>query len=584
LLGVVLIADPVKANDAPNVVYDVTVEAPGADGDLVERIESQSDLIGEKGNPPATRAGLNARVANDRDQLTEVLRAEGYHDGRIDIRVTDEAAPLSITITVSAGERFLLRDLRLIGVGRYGADDKLIFERENLGLSRGAPARATAVVDAETRLVALLGERGYPFARLGDRRVLVDHATHRVDITLTVDIGPPARFGAVEISGLDRVEPDFVRRRIPWSRGDPYDGRVLAAFRAALVRTGLFDLVTARPADSILADGTVVIRLEVAERKPRSLGVGLSYSTAEGGQGRIFWTHRNLFGAGERLRLELEGGEVTQGGRADFRLPDAFGVDNALTFETRFAREQTDAFETLNFGAGARAERRFTPRLTGSAGVAFDYIVEEKDDTNFQLLSAPLALRFDSSDDPFDPKEGARVLLTVTPSADFAGLDVYYLKSEIEASGYLDLAAEPGQAVLAARARVGSIVGAETMRIPASRRFYAGGGGSVRGFGFQQVGPKDASGDPVGGRSVMEVGIELRLRVTETIGVVPFVDGGMVYDEDLPQFDRDLAWGAGLGLRYYTPVGPIRADIATPLNGTSSDDSFQFYISIGQAF
>jgi len=134
------------------------------------------------------------------------------------------------------------------------------------------------------------------------------------------------------------------------------------------------------------------------------------------------------------------------------------------------------------------------------------------------------------------------------------------------------------------RAAAGSLTGENVRNIPASLRFYSGGGGSVRGYKYQSLGPHDRNGDPLGGLSFTDVSLEARFRITESFGIVPFVDGGMVYETTMPDWGRDLSWGVGLGFRYYTLIGPIRLDIATPLQDRDNNKAFQIYLSIGQAF
>jgi translocation and assembly module TamA len=200
------------------------------------------------------------------------------------------------------------------------------------------------------------------------------------------------------------------------------------------------------------------------------------------------------------------------------------------------------------------------------------------------LVGLPARITQDSNDDLLDPTKGTRLALSVTPEGGtIAGERVGFVKNEAIGSGYYTLGKLPAF-TMAMRARVGSIVGAKTSSLPANRRFYAGGGGSVRGYKYQKVGPLDSDNDPLGGRSVVELSTELRIRITKTIGIVPFVDGGQVYESTYPKFSDNLLWAGGLGFRYYSPVGPIRVDFATPINGRSSDDRFQFYISLGQAF
>jgi len=174
--------------------------------------------------------------------------------------------------------------------------------------------------------------------------------------------------------------------------------------------------------------------------------------------------------------------------------------------------------------------------------------------------------------------------VSLTPYQVFGDDSFPFVKASIGSSAYYAIDPD-ARFVLAGRGRFGTLLGADTQQVPAGKRFYAGGGGSIRGYEFQSVGPLDNENDPLGGRSLLEVSAELRIRVTETIGVVPFIDGGTAFDSALPDFGETLRWAGGLGLRYFTAIGPVRLDVAVPINKRENvDDDFQFYVSLGQAF
>jgi translocation and assembly module TamA len=225
-----------------------------------------------------------------------------------------------------------------------------------------------------------------------------------------------------------------------------------------------------------------------------------------------------------------------------------------------------------------------------SAGTSFAYeIVDEKADNGegkrrFQLFGLPLTAVRDDTNDALDPTEGTRLQLSLTPTTGVGDESLLFLTAIAGGSAYYAIDEEE-RFVLAGRARVGTILAEDTDALPASRRFYAGGGGSIRGYEYQLVGPLDNDEEPFGGTSLVEIGAEVRVRVTEEIGVVPFIDGGTVYDDPIPNGDETLRWAAGLGLRYFTGFGPIRLDVAFPLNPRDGvDEAFQFYVSFGQAF
>ena len=200
------------------------------------------------------------------------------------------------------------------------------------------------------------------------------------------------------------------------------------------------------------------------------------------------------------------------------------------------------------------------------------------------MLSLPLHFDWDSSGNLLDPSRGGRVILQLAPFQDIETTDLNFLKSRITATRYLRLLKAPSL-VLAGRASLGVINGTSLLDIPPDERFYAGGGGSIRGYAYQSVGPLDEGDDPIGGRSVLELSAELRFMLTDRIGMVTFLDGGSAFASTFPDSSEDLQWAAGLGFRYFTPIGPLRLDVGFPLDRrTEIDDAFQIYVSIGQAF
>jgi translocation and assembly module TamA len=299
-----------------------------------------------------------------------------------------------------------------------------------------------------------------------------------------------------------------------------------------------------------------------------------------------------LFGNAERLRARAEAAQNLQGLATDLRVPDSFdtrGLDLVLGLD--LARETPIAFRVLRARVSGGFEYRINRRLTVGAGMESEIartsrstLVRDADGTQTdKLLALPLTARLDTTDSPLDPTRGVRINLDITPTQLLGRTAGRYLSTRAIASTYFGLG-EARRTVLAGWARVGAIIGEPTIDIPAERRFYAGGGGSVRAFGYQRIGPRNLEGRPIGGRSVVAFGGEARQRILDSWGVSAFVEAGAVSSKSTPNFNDRLAAGGGIGIVYYTLIGPIRADIAVPFNRRPGDDRFQFYITIGQSF
>lgn len=549
-------------------------------------LTESSQLVALEDRPPASLSALERRAVADVARLETALRSEGFYDGEVAYRIEAERRPVLAVLEVHRGRPYRLAAFEV----RYAGDEPppdIAASAESLGLTPGERARAPEVVAAQDRLLGRLAESGRPLATLLDRRAVIDRSARVLNVTLTVDPGPAAVFGPLEVSGLEKVEEGYVRRLRPWQQGQPYDRRAVDAYRQDLLGTRLFETVTLMPADRLDEHGALDVILRVKERPQRSIGSGASYGTGEGGAVWAFWEHRNLLGEDEDLRVETRVGEIEQRLAIDFRKPRFRRPDQDLLGAASLKREDTDAFEDTTLAAAVALERRFGEAWRGRLGISAELteVRDAEDERDLLLLGLPGSLARDTRDDPLDPARGSRLELGLIPYLGTLDESLGFLVTTLSSAAYRSLSEEDG-VVLAARARIGTILGPGREDVPASKRFYAGGGGSIRGYEFQKLGALDEQGDPLGGRSIVELGTELRLRLGQRFGLVPFVDGGAVFtDAGFSGGDETLRWAWGLGLRYYTAVGPLRLDFAFPLDKREGvDEDFQFYLSFGQAF
>lgn len=574
---------------------DYTVEIKGVDDNsgLKSTLEKSALLNSLKDKPPPIRAALVRRIEDDVERFKTVLRSEGYYDGHVTYDLNTDKTPAEITINVAPGPPYTLTsyDMRYAKSGEAeaapasGAPE--VPPLADLGLAIGEQARGAAIVAAGARAIDRLQDRAHPFAKQVDRKVVVDHGAKSVAVDVVIDPGPRAAFGTTSVEGLERTKEDYVRQWIPWQQGDPYSERKVTDLRSDLVKTGLFDSVAIDHPDQLNAAGELDEALKLQEGKPRSIGFGVGYSTDRGPGAKVFWRHRNLLGRDENLEVSLGGDLLQQEGSVTFIRPNLGEKDRNFFAKALFRNNSTDAYEGLEANATSGLEWPLSERWSASLAGSIDY--SDLTDTDGRketlLFGVPASLRFKGADDDFNPTEGINLDLAVTPYTGASSeKSLLFNVAEGTVRGYYPID-DDRRYILAGQLRLGSIVGEESDDIPANKRLYAGGGGSVRGYAFQTVGPLDASNDPVGGRSKFVFSAEFRARVWGDIGVVPFIDGGNVYESVLPDFSSPILWAAGLGLRYYTGVGPLRFDVAFPINGRDGvDDAFQFYFSIGQAF
>jgi len=565
--------------------YDVRFEGP-LEKALLEFLRETSLLVLLKDKPPASRAALEKRAQADLERLGTALRSEAYYAAALTYDLDTSVSPAVVIISIETGVLYLLADFTI----RYTEErpgTARPSDLEEIGLHVGMTARAPEIRDAEERLIATLAETGFPFAEVKNRRIVVDHDETTLSVELEVEAGPLLAFGPVEVDGVTDVESNYVRVLLAWRTGERYDRRKVDASLQALRATNLFASVSIEPGERPAGDGEVPMRVRVEERAARSVGGGLSWSTADGFLAELFWEHRNLYGRNETLRLTGRGGQLEQGGAIRLTKPNFVHLNQTGAAGLEAKNRETDAFDERSLAATVGLERRSKKIWRTGVGGALEYLdleeEEEPDSRQFLLFSVPVSVTRDTSDDLFDPSQGTRVTLSLAPSVGTLEENIYFLTASAAMAGYRAIDRE-NRFVLAGRLKLGSIFSKDTTDIPASKRFFAGGGGSVRGYEFQSVGPLDAQDDPIGGRSLIETNLELRIKLTETIGIVPFLDGGAVYREIWPSGDEDFQVAAGLGFRYFTEFVPLRLDIAFPLNPRDVDDTFQFYISLGQAF
>ncbi|MFG1400794.1 autotransporter assembly complex protein TamA [Xanthobacter sediminis] len=603
------------AEDGPAidaVPYTIDIEVVNADRSVRSAVLDASNLESLKSRPPAGAAGLVRRVTADRERIIAALYANGYYGGTMEITISGnrldtpnifdivEASrargPVPVKIVVDPGPPFTFGTVRILDA----ATRQPLADAPSLRLLRlepGQPARADAIVGAEATLSNHWRDAGYPFAKVADKQVVADHADNRLNVTLLVSLGRQATFGDFTVTGADFLPPGFIEDRIEIRPGEPFSPERLAALRRRLSKIDAISGVRIREADHLNARGALPITIEVTPRAPRFFGFSAKYSNTDGSSLNAYWGHRNLFGGGETLRLDSS---VSWFGQKSEAVPDAdpFGYRLAATFtkpgiitsaddlvaEAAVLREVTNAYvrEGVTLVTGIR--RRFNDQFSAQVGIDFEDSNVQDADTkgDYFILGVPVDFNFDSTDSSLDPSRGMRFAATVEPFAYLgeSGAGPVMAKATLSAYHAFD---EEKRYIIAGRVSTGGYVGADLQDVPAQRRFYVGGGGSLRGYDYQSASPRNARGVIIGGLSFFEASAEMRVRITDTIGIVPFLDMGSAYATEYPDFSQ-MKYSAGIGLRYYTAIGPLRLDLAIPLNPGPDDGSYGVYVSLGQAF
>ena len=544
----------------------------------MELLLSLSSAKALEKTPPATIRMLRVRAEEDIPTMRRALQNEGYVDAEITLEMDQSSDPVVVRYQVNTGPAFKLAEAAIVADnGSSGNFPK----PADLGLKPGNRFRAESVIEAQKQLVSHLKNSGYPFPKITKRQIVADHVTQTVRVTWHVNAGVSAVFGDTVIEGLKDIDEDVVREKFTYKAGERFSQAKLTDTRVALTKAGWFSLVeiTPQPVDN---QGRLPLVVKVRERAPRTIKLGVTYQTDVGPGGKVEWQHRNIFGRGEEFSISMSGNEQYKAAEALYKQRDFFTSRETFYLKTTVSDENTDAYETTYWQTSVAVEEKFTDVVSGGAGVTYRLSRDARKDTRFGLISFPVYINYDDSNNLLDPTEGSRVNLSFGPFFETLNQDLVYTRFRVDFSHYFSLTPRD-RVVLAVRGAWGAIQGASKNNVPDDELFYAGGGGSVRGFKYQFAGDL-SGGEPTGGLSLGEVSGELRYRITDSFGIVAFLDGGRAFENEYPDFSKDLFWGAGLGLRYYTAIGPIRLDAAVPLNPRSNDEDFQIYVSIGQAF
>ncbi|WP_380871810.1 outer membrane protein assembly factor [Sphingomonas sp. DBB INV C78] len=577
----------------PTIRYSVVIDGLKPIG-LEDDFRESSALIDGDGRAE-TAAMVQARAKEDEALAVRLLHSKGYYDATAlaSLEQAGDGGALKVVLSVTPGNRYRLGAITV----KAGPTIPPNLIRDSLPLNSGDFIIADKVEGAEANVALVLPEHGYAFTKVNERDILLDPATMTGDYTLPVDTGPRGSFRAITTTGEKQVfKIDHIEVIARFKPGELYDSRKVDDLRKALVATGLFSSIAVDPVRTGEPgpDGTEYVDLKVEQEAgpSRRLAGEVGYGTDQGIRAEGSWTLRNFFPPEGALILGVIAGTQEQGVSGTFRRSNAGKRDRTFQAGINANHQKYDSYEAFTLGLSASMSRLSTPiflkRWTYSYGAelllsnektTIDETTGESNRLTYFIAALPAQIGYDRSDDLLNPTRGVRATLRVSPEASLQGNVTPYVRSTFDLSGYYPVSPD---IVLAARTRIGSIVGAERDDIAPSRRVYAGGGGSVRGFGYQELGPKDVNNDPVGGRSVNEFAIEGRYRFGN-YGIVAFVDAGQVYEGSTPKFSN-IRYGAGIGGRFYTNFGPFRADVAMPINRQPGESKFTIYIGIGQAF
>lgn len=594
-----------RIDDELVLVFPSDVELFPEREEFLDRFEALSTIeeLDDEGDDNA--AIMAARAREDEDLLYQLLRIYGYYDPQV-IRTVGAIQPgeettdgdAAVRFDIVPGTQYTFGEIDLGMLDTTRSDYPGL--REAFGIETGDPLLADRIVEGRYDLDEALGESGYPFAEIDDPELLVDHAREEGDLTMPVMPGGKYNFGQVISAQPDFLSGDHLGDIARFEPGDLYRRSDEMDLRRAILSTGLVAGVSLMPveveAPTNGEPGRVDIEVDMQKAPLRTISGSLGYGTGEGIRAEAAWEHRNLFPPEGMLRVRGIAGTREQLAGVTFRRNNVNGRDTILTIDAFAHTMDRDAYDANTASVVATYERistlLFQKAFTWGVGVevvatderevTVNNVTEPR--TTYLVGALPARAQIDTTDDLLDPTEGYRIGVRVSPEVSWHDdSTAFYVKAQIDGSAYQEVSEG---IVLAERVRFGTIQGADIVDVAPSRRFYAGGGSSVRGYGYQAIGPRDMLNEPNGGRSLVEFSLEARIRTglfDGALSVVPFVDAGSVDRSTLPTFD-DFRIGAGIGIRYHTGFGPIRVDVGVPLNKRPDDPPVAVYVSLGQAF
>lgn len=579
--------------------YTVSLK-PTGDTALDAALNGSSTLISLQKSAPVAGFALTERARQDAERFATALRSYGYYKATVtttigghplddpELPATIDAAPadppLPVIASFDLGPQFKIGKVTI--ATPVPAD-----VAEHLDLQPGQPAMAAQILGGQGRLADALRADGYPLAKVPPPEAILHPDQNLLDVSFQPEAGPKADIGPISLKGLKDMNEAFVRRRLLLHQGEIFSPQAIEAARTDLTSIGVFSVVRAMPATALDSAGQLPVTFDLTERPLHAVDLGVGYSTDLGANLTTAWHDRNLFGNAEQLNLtaayQAGGNALIRPGYqvgAQFLKPDFLVRDQQLEIDLNAVQQSLQAYDQTALMERIAVNRKLSPYWTASLGVSGEQesILQEGEARHYNLLGIPASLRYDSTTSVLDPTSGIRAALLVTPTASIGTTTATFVISQISGSTYLDVFND-GRSVVALRGLVGQASGVGVFGLPPDQRFYAGGSATVRGYRYQTLGPQFADERPTGGTAISTGTVELRQRILGNYGVVGFLDVGQVSANGAP-FTSNWHAGAGLGGRYYTSIGPIRLDVAVPLQKLPGGDSFELYIGIGQAF
>jgi len=572
---------------ASTIPYSVRIEGV-QDEKTLRDLRNSSQLMILRKKPPNSINSLRFRAESDVPDLIKILHGHGYLEATIDVQFEKDADEYYVVLWVHPGPMYTLEQyhITLLEDGAEIENPCVPLSLADLGITLGQPLQTNQIIESELSALRILAQYGYPLAEIKDREIIADGKTKQVRLLLTIELGPIVYFGKTTIEGNCSVRSCLIEQQIQWCENERFNSCLIEGTQEALMDTGLFSSVYITYPKTVDEDPILPMKIEVAETKHKSISAGISYQTTFGPGATLGWENRNVGGMGRRFTFQANIAQRIHSGIAAYRIPHFHGIDHNYTIQAEAAHETIKPYKMQSYNILNRFDRPMGCYFYFSVAAELEYLIVRGsvDNGNFFLAEAPFHLRWTNVQDFLNPGKGIRIDYRGVPTANIKKRSEFYYSQVLTFSTYLPLWQDE-RLVLAQKLTLGTIFSHGLDAVPVPKRFFGGSEENLRGYRYYTVSPLKKHDKPIGGRSAIFYTIEPRFRFLECFGLVPFFDIGNVYLNEWPSFKGKWRKSVGLGFRYFSFIGPLRLDVAFPLDRRQGiDPHWWVFVSLGQSF
>jgi translocation and assembly module TamA len=556
----------------------------GADDvNLRKVLRSASHLVANQSTPPQTVNQLKQIAVQDMKNLQDVLASEGYYDAELDFFIDIQTMPVTVYLKISLGKRYTLGAFKIKSDPPNDPQIPLVSQNVGrIGIQMGMPARKESIKGAIDRIMKFLKDRGKPLAKVKEDRMVIDRTAKEMHVALLIESGPLVRFGDIIIENSGGVKPEFIKSKLAWRKGDIYNREKIIETIQKLHNSRIFRSIKITNAETANDQGFMDVYVNLKGSPPSEYSIGSSYQPKQGLIHEASWEGRNLMNGGEIFNLSTHFGSKQKTAELSFLIPDFQKINMDFTTKMRAGKWNFPAFDKKGFEMKSSLTYPiFGPQLIGDIGLSFEINNVSKNgerENSYRILGLPLGLKYSSVVGGWQPRKGVRVKARAYPYATIFGKLKSHVRLHLKPEGFYPLT-KSEDVVATAWMDAGFTPGAGKSTVPSHKLYYPGGSGSMRGYKFQMACPLDANKNPIGGRSMLLLGIGVNNYVTDSLTLSGYMNWGSVYDRQYSDFSKGMLWGIGAGIKYHSIYGDLSFDIASPVKRRAEDSSIEFYLS-----